>query len=78
MEGLQIGASICFVIGFFLLIYILGESEDCTFSVERVNLICETDNVSEKALFVIISVFFFVFGYILYKKHREIQYMDSY
>jgi hypothetical protein len=78
MEGLQIGASICFVIGFFLLIYIIGQSEDCTFSVERVNLICETGNVSEKALFVIVSSFFFVLGYILFKKHQQSQYMDSY
>ena len=73
METLKIVSSIFFMIGFFLILYMLSGSEGCYFDAERVNLICPSgSNISEKALFVIVAVFFVVFGFILLKKSNEV------
>lgn len=73
MESLKIASSVFIVVGFLLLLMVVSNSEDCHFDIERVNLICaSTTNISEKALYVIISVFFFVLGFVLYKKSNEV------
>ena len=50
----------------------IGESEDCSFSVERVTISCaEGDNISEKALYIIVSVFAIVLGAVLFKADKR-------
>ena len=57
-------------VGILLLLFMLSESQDCAF--ENVNIICGSgDNVSEKALFVIASVFFLVLGVVLFKQDKR-------
>jgi ABC-type Mn2+/Zn2+ transport system permease subunit len=59
-------------VGILLLLFMLSESQDCTF--ENVNIICGSGaNISEKALFVIASVFFIVLGVILFQKDKEME-----
>ena len=59
-------------VGVLLFIVMIGESEDCSFSVERVTISCaEGDNISEKAFYIIISVFAIVLGVVLYKADKR-------
>ena len=59
-------------IGVLLFMVTISESSDCAFSVERVTLTCaDGSNISEKALYVIISVFEIVLGVVLYKTDKR-------
>ena len=72
MGNLAYGAAASIGIGIMLLLVMIGESEDCSFSVERVVIICaEGDNISEKVLYVIVSVFAIVLGVVLFKTDKR-------
>lgn len=72
MGNLAFGGAASIGVGILLLLIMIGESDDCAFSIERVNVICaEGDNISEKALYVIISVFAIVLGIVLYKTDKR-------
>ena len=72
MGNLAYGGAASIGIGILLLLVMMGESEDCSFSVERVVIICaEGDNISEKALYIIIAVFAIVLGVVLYKTDKR-------
>jgi hypothetical protein len=73
MGNLTIGGALSIGVGIILLLVMISESQDCTFSVERVNIICvDGDNISEKALYVIISIFAIILGIVLYKTDKQI------
>lgn len=72
MSNFSIASAVSVSIGIILIMAMISESEDCSFSVESVNIICgSNDNISEKALYVIVGAFFIVLGFVLYKKHNE-------
>jgi len=72
MGNLATGGAASIGIGIVLLLVMVSESQDCTFSVERVVIICaEGDNISEKALYVIVSVFAIVLGAVLLKTDKR-------
>lgn len=73
MGNLTIGGAVSIGVGIILLLAMMSESQDCTFSAERVNILCaEGDNISEKALYVIIAVFAIVLGVVLYRTDKQI------
>ena len=58
--------------GILMLLYILSQSQDCVFIIEQVNIVCATTtNISEKAMYIIISVFLIVLGSVLFNKDRH-------
>lgn len=73
MGNLAIGGAVSIGIGIVLLLVMMSESQDCSFSAERVNIICaEGDNISEKAVYVILAIFTIVLGFVLYKTDKRL------
>ncbi len=76
MDPLQIVSSVFLIIGIIMLLYVLTDIEGCTFSFERINVICDdmSKNITMIALFVLVGGFFIFMGYLFYVKSKERNY----